>query len=278
MRYQRRVVTTTTKPSFYNRYVGWVIVLVAMILATVAFILVLGKRLDDGAAREMVRMEKPTLDDATTKLQEALLVEQRVLFESSIAQDLSPKYMDLKAAIENNTVVIQAIDVQESLVANITQMINQITTGYDTQITALENAFYQLLSVVSSINATTIKSGTCTLQGLTSTSVNYDYKKFTISGLDYYYYVFMPSATMITVNNTGFSIEGCTNGGLYAGSNNGLFASLLSVQLNRFGGDAASEITQLGAGDGKLVFQTTAFTGNRTVSIVTSLSHFIEFF
>lgn len=267
----------TSASTFFYKYVAWMIVIVALIIATVAFILVINKRLDDEEAREMVRVEQATLDDVIVKVQQSQLIEQKILFDKNISQQLLVGYNESKIAIANNTLEILAIDVQEELAANMTQLIQSIAADYDMQITALENALQNVLSVAMT-NATTIKSGTCTLQGMTSTTVDYDYKKLIIDGLDYFYYVFGVTPTNITIDNTGFAIESCTNGGLYAGPNNGIFAPIYTTQLSKFGGDGASEITHLGAGDNRLEFRTNSFGGTRMLAITTALSHFVEFF
>ena len=176
--------------------------LVIIALSATVFTIVLTKRLDDQDARDIVRAEQPLLEEALVNIHEALIIEQGILEQKTIANNLLTEYSTIKMWISQNTPKIQAIDDLTDLATMINGTILNITIGFNNQITNLENTLQDLLSVSSQTTGTIIKSGTCTMQGTTSTSVNYSYKKLIISGLDYFYYVF--ESTGMTTNVTSF--------------------------------------------------------------------------
>ena len=249
---------------------------VAIILSAITFTILIKKRNNDAAARQQVATESAALETVLINLHLAEIQEQRILKDNEIALELLPKYNAAKESIANNTVEILAIDLHTDLVLNMTTLIETLTIQYNVQITALDLALQQLQSE-SELNSTTVKSGVCNLQGITSNAISYDYKKMILDGLDYYYYIFGPTTLDVIIDNTGFSIESCTNGGLYHGTTESVVSPLFESQLTKFGGDGSTEIKNIQAGNGKLQFQTSPFLGTRNLAIISSLSHFVDF-
>jgi len=182
--------------------------ILVLALSTIVFILVLNKRISDQNARDLIRAENSFLDQAISNLHQSLILEQSILFQKNISTTLEIEYTMLKTWIDGNTVKLQSIDDLTGLATMINSTILNITTGYNNQILDLENMLQELLSVSSQTSGTVVKSGICSLVGTTSLFVNYFYKKLTISGLDYYYYVFDSTGSMtINMDNTGISIQ-----------------------------------------------------------------------
>jgi len=123
-----------------------------------------------------------------------------------------------------------------------------------------------------------VKSGTCTIVGTTSLPVNYFYKKLTISGLDYYYYVFdSTSGVTVDMDNTGVSIQSCSPPiyEIFPGD----ISPVFTKQLESFIGDGASEVIGVQANINKVIFKTTTFAGIKQFGISNKkLTHFISFF
>jgi len=254
--------------------------LFVLAVSAFSFVLILNKRNADSSARERVRAEQGALDLVTIKLQRAQVLEANILQQKEKAIQLQDSYTYLKEWITINMMNITNIDTLTGLAQDVNGTISNITTILDTQILLLEQAFQDVLSVASHPEITSVvKSGTCTLQGLSSKELDYEYRKVVVSGLDYYYYLFndtTPDST-INIDNTGFTIESC-NPLLYVGPSNNVFAPLILSQLNSFEGTGASEIVEIGAGSNVLRFHTSAFAGTRTLAIKEPLTHFVSFF
>ena len=134
-----------------------------------------------------------------------------------------------------------------------------------------------LQSISSSTNGTVLKSGTCLLEGMTFVSITFAYKKLSIGGLDYFYYVFDESPSSIQINNTGFKITSCSPI-LYSGPP-GEISPIFLKQIESFSGDGASELSGLRAGSNELGFTTTPFIGTKQLGIsLKKLTHFVSFF
>jgi len=271
------VVVISNIGSGFDRFNGTLVFTIFVLaLATVVFILVLNKRLDDQNARDIVRAERPLLEDAITNLHQSLILEQSILFQKSIAIALEANYSMVKLWILGNIPKIQSIDDLTGLATMINGTIINITIGFINQITVLENTLLDLLSVSSQTMGSVIKSGTCTMQGTTSTIVDYEYKKLTVSGLDYFYYVFNSSLS-ITIDNTGASIESCSPN-IYLGSPQGEISPIFIKQRESFTGDGANEINGVQAGTNKLELKTTSFGGTKSLGISSKkLTHFVSF-
>lgn len=263
------------KPS--PRYALLAVVVGALILSAVTFIIIINKRTNDQAARDQIRAEAAGLEEVVVNMQLAETLAIRIVADKALALGLLPGYEAVKDAIANTTQQIEQIDVNTELFNNMTQLVQTLSMEYAAQLEALDLAFQQLQSEAE-LNATVIKSGTCTLQGITNAPITYDYKLATIEGLDYYYYVLGTTPYDVVIDNTGFRVESCDNGGIYQGTNDGQISPLFQAQLSKFGGDAAAEIRNVAAGTGKLEFQTTGFAGTRNLAIATPLSNFVEFF
>ena len=253
-----------------------IFVVIAIILAAITFTILIIKRNNDAAARSQVTVESAALENVIINLHSAEIQEQRILRDNEIAVDLLTRYSTVKESISNNTHQILSIDSHTDLVLNMTTLIETLTIQYNNQITALDLALQQLQSE-SELNSTTVKSGVCTLQGITSNEISYDYKKMILDGLDYYYYIFGTTTLDVIFDNTGFSIQSCTNGGLYQGTTESVVSPVFESQLTKFGGDGSTEIKNIKAGNGKLQFQTSPFLGTRNLAIISSLSHFVDF-
>ena len=273
--YRRVKENTETPTQFFCRHFTLTMVLLALALVTVAFILILNTRLDDQSARETVAIETAALEAVVVNLHLSEIIEHTILADKNTSLALEIAYNISKLAIAANTAEIIDIDVQSDLFANMTALVQTLAEGYALQIQLLEEGLAQLLSE-GQTNSTVVKSGTCTLQGITASPIAYDYKKLTISGLDYYYYVFGATPYDMTFDSVGFAIQGCTNGGLYTGPT-GAFSPIFAQQRVKFTG-GSDEITHVRAGSNKLEFKTTNFLGTKDLGIQTPLSHFVEFF
>ena len=254
----------------------WALTILAVILSTLVFILVLNKRLADGSARQMVREERQVLETALEKLAKSLILENNVLVQKNVSHELEVNCVELQYWVGNNTGQIEVIDDLSSLFTSINEGIQSIETDYNTQITTLESTLDGILSHAET-NATTEKSGTCTFQGLNSTTVTYAYKKLTVNGLDYYYYVFSPTSSEILVDNSGFAIQSCTPT-IYEGPTNSVNSPIFIRQIDSFVGTGKSNIRSLTAGNSMLQFQMDSFAGTKSIGIGRELSNFVSFF
>lgn len=273
-----RIVSKSVTVSDKSRSNGTLVfTLFVMILVTITFILVLDKRVDDQAARNTIRTEEPQLDDAVENLHKSLSLEHSLLTQKNISVNLLEEYTLLKMWIDVNFQKINSINNLSELGAAINGTITNIAIGYYNQITKLEETLQDLLSVSSQTNGITLKSGVCTLLGLTSLSIDYSYKKLTISGLDYYYYVFnSTNGINVDIDNTGASIQSCSPS-IYVGPQNTI-SPIFKKQLDSFTGSGVDEIVGIQAGANKLIIKTSTFGGTRTFGIsAKKITHFISF-
>jgi len=291
MEYQRRLLLhpvgdtaplPTPKSSVTPRNFSMIVLAFTLFVLAVSafiFILVLDKRIDDSGARQRVAIEDEALDNVVILLQRAQVLETNILQQKNTSLTLQANYIALRDWVNSNMMNILLIDNLNGLGSQINTTIIDIATILDARILLLEQAFAEVLSTASHPEITSvIKSGTCDLQGLTSTSLTYEYRQVDVSGLSYYYYFFNDTTqTLIDVDDTGFVIANC-NPILYIGPNNNVFAPVLAQQQEAFGGTAAANIDEVGAGSNELRFQTQSFVGTKTVGLISPLTHFVSFF
>jgi len=270
-------VKNNTPPNF--RLVVLAFSLFVLAVAAFVFILVMNKRIDDSTARDRVGAESRALDQVVILLQRAQVLEGNILQQKEKALKLESDYSALKAWINGNMMNITNIDNLNGLGADINNTILVISTLLDERILLLEQAFQEVQATASHPEITSvIKVGTCDLQGINATGVEYEYRRVDVAGLAYYYYVFNDTTqSLISVDDTGFAVANC-NPVLYVGPNNNIFAPVLATQLEAFRGSAAAQIDEVGAGSNELRFRTKSFVGTETLGLETPLTHFVSFF
>jgi hypothetical protein len=264
-------------PSYTNLVILFLVSLCFTLSMTVFFI-ILNQRMDDTSSRQRIQTESAALEDVLMNLHNAQIIENALTLNKARAAALESEYAILKNNITQNYNDLLAIDDLSVLGSNVTTLIATLNATYNEQIYQLEQAFLQLLSVADDVSSVSLRTGNCTVQGVTAASVTYDYRRATVNGLDFFYYVFGQTPASVDIDSMGVSIENCTPLPLYQGPNRGVFVPVFKTQLKKFAGDGAEEITHVGAGDGKLQFMTTAFVGTKSFEIAESLTHFVEFF
>ena len=155
-------------------------------------------------------------------------------------------------------------------------------TRLNAEISGLERTLLELLSIASFPTSTQLSAGTCNFGGALNTTVlDFSYNSVEVSGVVYYFYRFSQQDVNVTVeiDNTGFSISGCSPG-IYLGPMGNAQVPLLATQADKFDGTAVQFIEGMKAGNNELMFFTSAFGGTRTLKLKANetLTHFVSIF
>ena len=273
----RRVRVSKPKKCTSN-VISLVVVMLGLTLAVITFILLINKRNLDEKDRDTIQVEKDILNQAIINIQESLVLEYYITSQKDVIEKLELEYANLKDNITKDTQELTLIDPLNNELQSVNDTITLSESNYTSQINTLEEMFYNMLSISTNTSGTSlIYSGLCILQGLTGTTITYDYKKIELDGMVYYYYVINPTTSDISFDNTGFRLESCAPS-IYTSPQSGVRSPIFIKQMDSIHSDDKSVILDMESGNNRLWFKTTSFVGTRTMGITTALTHFISFF
>lgn len=249
--------------------------LVVMVIATVLLLFLITKRDDDEAARNLIIIEEKNLQEALSIYELAITKENVITRDKEIAADLTSQYSDLKVVVNITGVLVDSVDDLNVVTTSVNDTISTLNDGYSSQIMILEEMFFTLLSK-SNETSVLIKSGNCMFSGVTSTSIDYEYRVVTVNTLEYFYYIFKPT-TDITIDNTGIMIHTCTPL-IYETTTTGTERGIFQKQLDRFAGDGVTVLSSIETQQNKVVLNTNTFAGTKLLRVQNDITQFTSFF